>query len=109
MYKSEMRGFVAPRSAGDVLLLTARGYEFKRDKISMRNGKAAPGERDAMPEPIRIGIVICDRYRTCAGGKCLRALHNREGAFSRYRGRDVRLVGYITCLVARSTYRMSRW
>jgi len=47
--------------------------------------------------PIRIGIIICDRYRTCAGGKCLRALRNREGAFSRYRGQDVELVGYTTC------------
>jgi predicted metal-binding protein len=50
-----------------------------------------------MQEPIRVGIIICDRYRTCAGGKCLRALHNRQGAFSRYRGRDVQLVGYTTC------------
>ena len=29
-----------------------------------------------MAEPIRIGIIICDRYRACAGGKCLRALRN---------------------------------
>lgn len=50
-----------------------------------------------MPEPIRIGIIICDRYRTCAGGKCLRALHNRQGAFARYRGQPVELVGYTTC------------
>jgi predicted metal-binding protein len=48
-------------------------------------------------EPIRIGIIICDRYRTCAGGKCLRALRQREGAFSAYTGRDVELVGYTTC------------
>ena len=45
----------------------------------------------------RIGIVICDRYRMCAGGKCFRALQNREGAFSIYRGRDVELAGYATC------------
>ena len=44
-----------------------------------------------------IGIIICDRYRTCAGGKCLRALRNREGAFSIYAGSDVELVGYTTC------------
>ena len=25
----------------------------------------------------RIGIIICDRYRGCAGGKCLRALRER--------------------------------
>lgn len=45
----------------------------------------------------KIGIIICDRYRTCAGGKCLRALKNREGAFSIYTDSEVELVGYITC------------
>ena len=45
----------------------------------------------------KIGIIICDRYRTCAGGKCLRAMRNREGAFSIYAGTDVELVGYTTC------------
>ena len=45
----------------------------------------------------KIGIIICDRYRTCAGGKCLRALRNREGAFSLYKGEQVELVGYTTC------------
>ncbi|MCY2991551.1 MAG: CGGC domain-containing protein [Planctomycetota bacterium] len=46
---------------------------------------------------IKVGIIICDRYRTCAGGKCLRALTNREGAFASYRDRAVELVGYATC------------
>jgi predicted metal-binding protein len=46
---------------------------------------------------IKIGIIICDRYRTCTGGKCLRALNNREGAFSIYREKEVELVGYTTC------------
>jgi len=45
----------------------------------------------------KIGIIICDRYRMCAGGKCLRALHNREGAFSIYSEGEVKLVGYATC------------
>jgi predicted metal-binding protein len=45
----------------------------------------------------KIGIVICNRYHTCAGGKCLRALRNREGAFALYEGEDVELVGYTTC------------
>lgn len=44
-----------------------------------------------------IGIIICDRYHTCAGGKCLRALKNREGAFSIYKSQEVELVGYTTC------------
>jgi predicted metal-binding protein len=45
----------------------------------------------------RIGIIICERYRACAGGKCLRALRNREGAFAVYAGEEVELVGYATC------------
>ena len=50
-----------------------------------------------MEPKIQIGIIICDRYRTCGGGKCLRALRNREGAFQRYAGQEVELVGYSTC------------
>jgi len=50
-----------------------------------------------MSEKVRIGIIICDRYRTCAGGKCLRSLRQREGAFARYRDDEVELVGYTTC------------
>ena len=45
----------------------------------------------------KIGIVICDRYRRCAGGKCLRSMKNREGAFSIYADMDVELVGFTTC------------
>ncbi len=45
----------------------------------------------------RLGIIICDRYHTCAGGKCLRALRNREGAFALYPGEEVEMVGYTTC------------
>ena len=48
-------------------------------------------------QPRKIGIIICDRYRNCAGGKCLRALKNREGAFSIYKNQEVDLVGYATC------------
>ena len=45
----------------------------------------------------KVGIIICDRYRMCAGGKCLRSFRNREGAFSIYHGGDVELAGYTTC------------
>jgi predicted metal-binding protein len=50
-----------------------------------------------MDTKTRIGIIICDRYRQCAGGKCFRALREREGAFSRYKGMEVELVGFTTC------------
>ena len=45
----------------------------------------------------KIGIIICHRYRRCAGGKCLRAMKNKEGAFDRYTDTDPELVGFTTC------------
>jgi predicted metal-binding protein len=45
----------------------------------------------------RVGIIICDRYGSCAGGKCLRALRDREGAFAAYGGEEIELVGYANC------------
>ena len=50
-----------------------------------------------MKEKVKIGIIICDRYRRCAGGKCFRSLRNREGAFSRYKDVEVEAVGYTSC------------
>ena len=50
-----------------------------------------------MADKVKVGIVICDRYRRCAGGKCFRSARNHEGAFSRYEGREVDVVGYTTC------------
>ena len=50
-----------------------------------------------MKEKTRIGIIICDRYRRCAGGKCFRSLRKREGAFGRYKNMEVEVVGYTTC------------
>lgn len=48
-------------------------------------------------DKIKVGIIICDRYRTCAGGKCFRALAEREGAFSVYKGMEVEIGGFTTC------------
>jgi predicted metal-binding protein len=48
-------------------------------------------------EIVRIGMIICNRYHTCAAGKCLRAMRNREGGFSIYAGKEVELVGCTTC------------
>ncbi len=50
-----------------------------------------------MKEKIKIGIIICDRYRTCAGGKCFRAIKEKTGAFSIYTGKDIEVVGYTSC------------
>jgi len=46
---------------------------------------------------IKIGIIICNRYHTCAGGKCFRALQNREGAFYEYKDKEVEIAAYTTC------------
>ncbi|MFN8257051.1 MAG: CGGC domain-containing protein [Bacteroidales bacterium] len=48
-------------------------------------------------EKIKIGIIICDRYHTCAGGKCFRSLQKCEGAFEIYRNQEVELAAYTTC------------
>lgn len=51
-----------------------------------------------MKNKTKIGIIICDRYRGCAGGKCFRALQNREGAFDIYSNdEEIKLVGYTSC------------
>lgn len=47
---------------------------------------------------MKIGIIICNRYRTCGGAKCLRAVRERAGAFSRYPADEpLEVVGYSTC------------
>ena len=47
---------------------------------------------------MKIGIIICGRYHNCAGGKCLRAMRNREGAFSVYpKDTPLEVGGFITC------------
>ena len=46
----------------------------------------------------KIGIIICDRYSTCGGGKCFGAIRERRGAFARYAADEpVEVVGYSTC------------
>jgi len=48
-------------------------------------------------EKIKVGIIICDRYKTCAGGKCFRSLQNREGAFAMYKDQDIEIAGFTSC------------
>ncbi len=45
----------------------------------------------------KIGIIICDRYHSCAGGKCFRSCENREGAFSIYKDEDVHISAFAHC------------
>ena len=47
---------------------------------------------------MKIGIVICDRYRSCGGGKCFRAVRERAGGFARYPGDEpLEVVGFSSC------------
>jgi len=51
-----------------------------------------------MSRNIKIGIIICDRYKSCAGGKCFRALRERVGGFDIYSKDDnVEVVGFTSC------------
>lgn len=46
----------------------------------------------------RIGIITCDRYKSCGGGKCFRALRERQGCFSFYPSHEqIEIVGYSSC------------
>lgn len=46
----------------------------------------------------KVGIIICGRYQSCGGGKCFRALKEREGGFSIYpKEEELELVGYSYC------------
>ena len=47
---------------------------------------------------MKVGIIICDRYKKCAGGKCFRAMQKREGAFDIYsKNEPLEIAGYTSC------------
>jgi predicted metal-binding protein len=47
---------------------------------------------------MKIGIIICERYKDCAGGKCFKSMQKREGAFSIYPADEpLEIVGYTRC------------
>jgi predicted metal-binding protein len=48
-------------------------------------------------EKVKIGIIICDRYKTCAGGKCFRAAEKKEGALSVWRDTEIEIAGFTSC------------
>jgi predicted metal-binding protein len=65
--------------------------------IVLGEGIHSLGKENSMGGKIKLGIIICHRYHTCAGGKCFRALSHREGAFAEYQNDQVELVGFTTC------------
>ncbi|MCG6914530.1 CGGC domain-containing protein [bacterium BMS3Abin03] len=50
-----------------------------------------------MENKVKIGIIICDRYKNCAGGKCFRSIKERAGAFDIYKKKEVEVIGYTSC------------
>lgn len=50
-----------------------------------------------MVNSVKIGIIICDRYKSCAGGKCFRAIKEKAGAFDIYDDKEIEVVGYTSC------------
>jgi len=50
-----------------------------------------------MENSVKIGIIICDRYKSCSGGKCFRSLRERKGAFSIYKNVNVEVAGFTSC------------
>ncbi len=69
--------------------------------LSLSGGKTVYGspttaEQDAQTK--KIGIIICARYQTCGGGKCLRSIQERVGGFARYpEDVSLQLVGFGQC------------
>lgn len=46
----------------------------------------------------KIGILTCDRERTCIGGKCFMAVQERAGIFQKYpTDEPLEVVGFIPC------------
>ena len=47
---------------------------------------------------VKIGIIICDRNRTCTGNKCFKSVNERDGAFEKLPGNEpIEVVGWSTC------------
>lgn len=64
--------------------------DFDRNRIftSLREGNDSK----------KIGIIICGRYKSCGGGKCLRSIRERVGGFARYpKEMSIELVGFGQC------------
>lgn len=70
--------------------LKGKTTEFDRERIFARLREGAKSKK--------IGIIICGRYESCGGGKCLRSIRERVGGFARYpKEMAVELVGFGQC------------
>ena len=47
---------------------------------------------------VKIGIMICDRNRTCTGNKCFKSIIERDGSFEKYsKDEPIEVVGWVAC------------
>ena len=47
---------------------------------------------------VKVGIMICDRNRTCTGNKCFKSIMERDGAFQKYsKDEPIEVVGWMAC------------
>ena len=92
----DRRNFLGKVAATSAITVGASKLGAGSDVIS-HSESAIAKEIEQMGDVVKIGIIICDRYRTCGGGKCYRSLNNREGAFSLYKDKKIEVVGHTTC------------
>ncbi len=47
---------------------------------------------------VKVGVMICERNRTCTGNKCFKSIIERDGAFARYaKDEPIEIVGWTAC------------
>ena len=47
---------------------------------------------------VKVGLIICDRNRTCTGNKCFKSINERDGAFAKYpKSEPIEVVGWMAC------------
>ncbi len=80
-----------------VMSLKSMGAVAEFSIVPENQNYSSPEKNERNKEMKKVGIIICDRWNTCAGGKCLRSLRKKEGAFEKYKNDNIELVGYTTC------------
>jgi predicted metal-binding protein len=73
------------------------GMPTLESKLSFNRNRIFTSLREGSDSK-KIGIIICGRYESCGGGKCLRSIRERVGGFARYpKEMSIELVGFGQC------------
>ena len=84
------RSFTGIASVGALGLTGSAAPAFDRENIFSHLKSGSPAKK--------VGIIICARYETCGGGKCLRSMRERVGGFARYpKDMPLEIVGFGQC------------